>query len=231
MGVLVISGPKARQLMQKVSKTDFSNDKFKWLSAQNINIGLAPCNAMRVNFVGELGWELHHPIEYQNHIFDKLIEAGKEFNLKPYGIRAMNSLRVEKSYKLVGTELSIEYAPYESGLDRFIHPNKGDFIGRAALDKWRAKGFSNKLVTMEIHGVTDSDVLGNNPIYNNGSVVGRATGGDFGFRLNKSLALGMVKPELAKTGQKLEIDILGKMHKVSVIEDSPYDSENKLLRA
>jgi len=217
--------------MQKVSKTDFSNEKFKWLSAQNINIGLAPCNAMRVNFVGELGWELHHPIEYQNHIFDKLMEAGKEFNLKPYGIRAMNSLRVEKSYKLVGTELSIEYAPYESGLDRFIHPNKGDFIGRAALDKWRAKGFSNKLVTMEIHGVSDADVLGNNPIYENGSVIGRATGGDYGFRLKKSIALGMVKPEYAKVGQKLKIDILGKMHEVSIIEDSPYDTENKLLRA
>jgi len=217
--------------MQKISKTDFSNDKFKWLSAQNINIGLAPSNAMRVNFVGELGWELHHPIEYQNHIFDKLMEAGKDLNLKPYGIRAMNSLRVEKSYKLVGTELSIEYSPYESGLDRFIHPNKGDFIGLAALNQWREKGFSNKLVTMEVHGVTNADVLGNNPIYNNSTVVGRATGGDFGFRLNKSLALGMVKPDLAKVGQKLEIDILGKMHQVSIIEDSPYDPENKLLRA
>ena len=159
------------------------------------------------------------------------MEAGKELNLKPYGIRAMNSLRVEKSYKLVGTELSIEYSPYESGLDRFIHPNKGDFIGLAALNQWREKGFSNKLVTMEVHEVTDADVLGNNPIYNNGSVVGRATGGDFGFRLNKSIALGMVKPNLAKVGQKLEIDILGKMHKVSIIEDSPYDPENKLLRA
>ena len=84
---------------------------------------------------------------------------------------------------------------------------------------------------MEIHDASDSDVLGNNPIYSNGKVVGRATGGDFGFRLNKSLALGMVKPELVKVGQKLEIDILGKMHKVSVLEDSPYDSENKLLRA
>ena len=122
----------------------------------------------------------------------------------------MNSLRVEKSYKLVGTELSIEYSPYESGLDRFIHPNKGDFIGLVALNQWREKGFSNKLVTMEVHGVSDADVLGNNPIYNKGSVVGRATGGDFGFRLNKSLALGMVKPDLAKVGQKLEIDILGK---------------------
>ena len=143
----------------------------------------------------------------------------------------MNSLRVEKSYKLVGTELSIEYSPYESGLDRFVHPNKGDFIGRAALDKWRAKGFSNKLVTMEIHGVTDADVLGNNPIYDNGSVVGRATSGDFGFRVNKSIALGMVKPASAKVGQKLKIDILGKMHEASIVEESPYDAENKLIRA
>ena len=228
--MLVVSGPKARELMQRVSKADFSSEKFKWLSAQNIDIGLAPCNSMRVNFVGELGWELHHPIEYQNHIFDKLMEVGKNLNLKPYGIRAMNSLRVEKSYKLVGTELSIEYSPYESGLDRFVHPNKGDFIGLEALNRWREKGFSNKLVTMEIHGTTDADVLGNNPIYSNGKVVGRATGGDFGFRLNKSLALGMVKPELAEVGQDLEIDILGKIHKASILEESPYDPENKLLR-
>jgi len=231
VGVLVIAGPKSRELMQRVSNDNFSNDNFKWLSAKNIDVGNAPVNAMRVNFVGELGWELHHPIEYQNHIFDKLMEAGKDLGLKPFGIRAMNSLRVEKSYKLVGTELSIEYSPYESGLDRFIHPNKGSFIGLEALNKWRQKGFNNKLVTMEIHNVTDADVLGNNPIYENGTVVGRATGGDYGFRLGKSIALGMVKPDLAKVGQKLKIDILGKMHEATILEESPYDSENKLLRA
>ena len=230
-GVLVVAGPKSRELMQRVSKDDFSNENFKWLSAKNVDVGYAPVNAMRVNFVGELGWELHHPIEYQNHIFDKLMEAGKDLGLKPFGIRAMNSLRVEKSYKLVGTELSIEYAPYESGLDRFIHPNKGSFIGLDALNKWREKGFNNKLVTLEVHNVTDADVLGNNPIYENGSVVGRATGGDYGFRLGKSIALGMVKPTLANVGQKLKIDILGKMHEATILEDSPYDSENKLLRA
>ena len=231
VGVLVVAGPKSRELMQRVSKDNFSSDHFKWLSAKNIDIGNAPVNAMRVNFVGELGWELHHPIEYQNHIFDKLMGAGKDLGLKPFGIRAMNSLRVEKSYKLVGTELSIEYSPYESGLDRFIHPNKGSFIGLEALNKWRQKGFNNKLVTMEIHNVTDADVLGNNPIYENGTVVGRATGGDYGFRLGKSIALGMVKPDLAKVGQKLKIDILGKMHEATILEESPYDSENKLLRA
>ena len=127
--------------------------------------------------------------------------------------------------------MSIEYSPYESGLDRFIHPNKGKFICLEELNKWREKGFQNKLVTLEVSNVTDADVLGNNPIYSNGSVAGRATGGDFGFRLNKSIALGMVKPDLAKVGQKLEIDILGKIHKASILEESPYDPENKLLRS
>ncbi len=231
MGVLVVSGPKARELMTRVSRDDFSKENFKWLSAKNVIVGNAPVNAMRVNFVGELGWELHHPIEYQNHIFDKLMEAGKDLGIKPYGIRAMNSLRLEKSYKLVGTELSIEYSPYESGLDRFIHPNKGNFIGLDALNQWREKGFSNKLVTMEIHNVEDADVLGNNPIYENGKVVGRATGGDFGFRLGKSIALGMIKPDIATTGQKLKIDILGKMYDCTILEESPYDPENNLLRS
>ena len=231
MGVLVVSGPKARELMTRVSSDDFSSENFKWLSAKNVNVGNAPVNAMRVNFVGELGWELHHPIEYQNHIFDKLMEAGKDLGLKPYGIRAMNSLRLEKSYKLVGTELSIEYSPYESGLDRFIHPNKGNFIGLDALNKWREKGFSNQLVTLEVHNIEDADVLGNNPIYDNGKVIGRATGGDFGFRLGKSIALGMVKPEIATPGQKLKIDILGKMYDCTILEESPYDPENNLLRA
>merc|ERR1711991_870763 len=230
-GVLVVAGPKARELMKKVSTDDFSNENFKWLTAKNVNVGFAPVNAMRVNFVGELGWELHHPIEYQNHIFDKLMEAGKDLRIKPFGIRAMNSLRIEKSYKLVGTELSIEYSPYESGLDRFVHPNKGNFIGLEALNKWRQKGFDNKLVTLEVHNPKDADVLGNNPIYENGSVIGRATGGDFGFRIGKSLALAMVKPDLANVGEKLKVDILGKMYEATILEESPYDAENKLLRA
>ena len=168
---------------------------------------------MRVNFVGELGWELHHPIEYQNHIFDKLIEAGKDFGLKPFGIRAMESLRVEKTYKLVGTEMSIEYAAFESGLDRFVHLNKGNFIGRDALVEWQQRGFKNKMITLEVHDVEDADALGNNPIYSDGKVIGRATGGNYGFRVKKSLAIGMVDPKYAKFGQSLEMDILDKKHK------------------
>ena len=231
MGVLVIAGPKSRQLLQKVSSDEFSNEAFPWLSGRMIKVGLAETLALRVNFVGELGWELHMPLEMQNHIFDTLMDAGEEYGIKPFGIRAMDSLRIEKSYRLVGTELSIEYAAYESGLDRFIHPNKGEFIGRDALVQWREKGFDNKFVTLEVHDVTDADALGNNPIYANGKVIGRATGGNYGFRVQKSIALAMVRPEFSEIGTKLEMDILGTMHNVSVIEESPYDPENAKLRS
>ena len=231
IGVLVVAGPKARDLMKKVSKTDFSNSNFPWLSSKKIEVGLAPTIAMRMNFVGELGWELHHPIEYQNHIFDVLMKAGEEFGLKPFGIRAMDSLRIEKTYKLVGTEMSIEYSPLESGLDRFVHLNKGNFIGRDELVAWQQKGFKNKLVTLEVKDIEDADALGNNPIYKDEKVVGRATGGNYGFRVQKSLAIAMVEPKYAKVGTELNMDILGKIHPVKVIEDSPYDPNNDLIRA
>ena len=231
IGVLVVAGPKSRELLQRVSEDDFTNEGFPWLSGKKVKIGAAETLAIRVNFVGELGWEIHSPIEVQNHIFDTLMDAGKDLGLKPFGIRAMDSLRIEKSYKLIGTELSIEYAGYESGIDRFIHPNKGQFIGRDALVQWREKGFENSFVTLEVHGVKDADVLGNNPIYANGKVIGRATGGNFGFRVNKSLALAMVNPAHSEVGTKLKIDILGDMFDVTVIPESPYDPDNQKLRS
>jgi len=231
LGVLVVAGPKARELMQRVSTADFSNQAFPWLSSQQINVGLAPTLAARVNYVGELGWELHHPIEYQNHIFDALMAAGEDLGLKPLGIRAMDMLRIEKSYRMVGTEMSIEYAAFESGLDRFVHPNKGDFIGRDALVAWQQRGFANAFVTLEAHDVSDADVLGNNPIYRDGAVVGRATSGNYGPRLDKSIALAMVGPEHSDVGTALEIDILGTMHNCTVVEESPYDPNNERLRA
>ena len=231
IGVLVLAGPKSRDLLNKISNADLSNTAFPWLSAQKIDVGLAPSIAMRMNFVGELGWELHHPIEYQNHIFDKIMEAGNEFGIKPFGIRAMDSLRMEKTYKLVGTEMSIEYAAFETGLDRFVHLNKGNFIGRESLVKWQQDGFKNKMVTLEVFDVDDADALGNNAVYNDSTVVGRATGGNYGFRVKKSLAIAMVKPEFSKIGTELQMDILDKKHKVVVIEDSPYDPLNEKIRA
>ena len=229
-GVLVLAGPKARALLERVTDADLSNEAFRWLTAQDIVVGMAPVNAMRVNFVGELGWELHHPIEYQNHIFDALFAAGEDLGLRPFGMRAMDSMRLEKSYRMVGTELSIEYSAYESAMDRFVKPDKGDFLGRDALLASREAGMSNRLVTLEVHDVDDADALGNNALLKDGELVGRATGGGFGFRIGKSLALGMVKPALAEPCSQLEIEILGKSHAATVIPDSPFDPINERLR-
>ena len=230
MGVLVLAGPKSRELMSRVCRSDLSNAAFPWLTSQDIVVGAAPVTAMRVNYVGELGWELHHPIEYQNHLFDALFAAGADLGLKPFGIRAMDSMRYEKSYRMVGTELSIEYSAFESAMDRFVKADKGDFLGRDALLAWHAAGEKNQLVTLEVHDVDDADALGNNALSIDGEVVGRATGGHYGFRVGKSLALGMLRPDLAATGTEVDIEILGKSYCATVIPDSPFDPGNERLR-
>ncbi len=233
LGVLVIAGPNSRKLLQKLTTTDLSNEAFPWLSGKQISVGHVSSHVVRVNFVGELGYEFHHPIEHQVALFDLLMDAGKEFGIRPYGIKAMSSLSIEKSYRLVPRELSIEYSAYESGLDRFVHPNKGQFIGRDALVAGREKGLDWNFVTMEVHGIKDnqSDVRGSEPVYANGKLIGRATNGGFGFRVNKSLALAMVKPEQAALGTELEVKILGSMFKTTVVAESPYDPDNLKLRA
>jgi dimethylglycine dehydrogenase len=230
-GVLVLAGPRSREVLQRLTDTDLSTANFPWLSGRFINVGIAQAHALRVNFVGELGWELHHPIEMQNTIFDLVMEAGRAFDLRPFGIKAMTSLAIEKSYRLIPRELSIEYSAYESGLDRFVHPNKGQFLGRDALVKRHAEGDKWKYVTMEVEGVTDADARGSEPIYRNGALIGRATSGGFGWRVGKSLALAMVRPEHGALGTELEIKILGRRHKATVIPESPFDPDNERLRA
>ena len=230
-GVLVLAGPKSRELLQKLTVTDLSNDNFKWLSGQEINVGAATAHALRVNFVGELGWELHHPIETQNAIYDLLMEAGAEFGIKPFGIRAMSSMSIEKSYRLVPRELSTEYNAYESGLDRFVHPDKGAFIGRDAVIKAKEDGLKWNFVTLQIDDVDNYDPRGSEALYDvDGKLIGRATNGAYGWRIGKTIALGMVKPEYSEIGQKLQIKMLGKMYPATVVPESPFDPENERLR-
>jgi dimethylglycine dehydrogenase len=229
-GVMIVAGPRSRELLQGLTDADLSNAAFPWLTGKPISVGHVGVDALRVNFVGELGWELHHPLETQNALFDLIMKEGQRFGIKPFGIRAMMSMALEKSYRLVGRELSIEYAAFESGLDRFVHPNKGQFLGRDALVAWREKGFANRFVTMEVHGVTDCDARGSEPIYRGDEVVGRVTSGGYGWRLGKSLALGMVKPKLGDLGTELEIAILGERRKVTIVEESPFDQQNERLR-
>jgi dimethylglycine dehydrogenase len=230
-GVLVLAGPRSRDVLQSLTDTDLSTANFPWLTGRFINVGIAQAHALRVNFVGELGWELHHPIEMQNVIFDQLMEAGRDAGIRPFGIRAMDTLRLEKSYRLIPRELSIEYSALESGLQRFVHLNKGQFIGRDGLVEWQQRGFANRFVTMEVHDIANADARGSEPIYRNGELVGRCTSGGYGWRLGKSLALGMVRPEFGDLGAELEVGILGKRHRASVIIESPFDPDNERLKA
>jgi dimethylglycine dehydrogenase len=230
-GVFAIAGPRARDLLQPLTDADLSTKAFPWLTGKFLSIGAAPVRALRVNFVGELGWELHHPIEMQNYLFDLLFEAGQSLDLKPFGMKAMDSLRLEKSYRLVGREMSTEYAALESGLDRFVRPDKGNFVGRDALLAWQRRGFANRFVTLEVHDITDADARGSEPIYHDNVLVGRTTSGGYGWRLGKSLALGLVRPDLAERNTQLEIKILGRIHKATVIEESPFDAGNTRLKS
>ena len=218
-------------MLQRITRSDLSNGAFKWLTSKWIDVGLAPSLCIRMNFVGELWFELHHPIEYQNHIFDAVMAAGSDLGIKPFGIRAMEAMRIEKSYRMVGQEMSIEYAALESGLQRFVHLNKGEFKGREGLTRWQERGFANTFVNMEVHCVTDAYALGSNPIRKDGKVIGRATSGGYGFRIGKSLAMAMVAPEFSELGTDLEIQILGYWYKATVIDESPFDPDNERLRA
>lgn len=229
-GVLVVAGPNSRSLLQRLTDRDLSNEVFPWLSGQPINIGTAGAHAIRVNFVGELGWELHHPIETQNYIFDRLFDMGEEFDLKPFGIRAMDSLRLEKSYRLIPRELSVEYAALESGLERFVSWDKDNFVGKSGLDAWRNRGFRWQFVTLEVSGINDVDTRGSEPIYDGSELIGRCTSGGYGWRVGKSLALGMVHPDRASLGSQWEVEILGKRFSATVIPESPFDPQHQRLR-
>src|SRR6202045_3693930 len=151
-GCFVIAGPRSRDLLSKLTDTPLDNTSFPWLTGQTIEVGLAvDVHALRVNFVGSLGWELHFPIEYAHHLFDAVFEAGKEYGIGMVGMRAMESLRMEKSYRMWGTDLTRDYPPFEAGLGRFVRMNKGPFIGREALERQLSKGAPHRFVTLEVH--------------------------------------------------------------------------------
>lgn len=232
-GVLVLAGPRSREVLQSLTDADLSNAAFPWLTGQCLSIGAANARVLRVNYVGELGYELHHPIEMQTTLFDRLMQAGQTAGIRPYGIKAMMALSVEKSYRLIGRELSIEYAALESGLERFVRLDKGDFVGRDALAAWQLRGFDWRFVTLEVDGIGDgdSDVRGSEPIHLAGKMVGRCTNGGFGWRIGKSVALAMVCPDVGEPGQALDITILGKRHRAVVVPESPFDPTNQRLRS
>ena len=230
-GVFAIAGPKSRDFIKSVindsdTNTVLSNKRFPWLSYRNIEIGMCPVKAIRVAYTGELGWELHHSIEMQNYLFDKLLEAGKQFNLKLVGARAQNWLRQEKSYRAFGTELGRDATPLESGLNRFIDMTK-NFLGK---DKLKTTPIRSKCVTILLNGPSDADPWGREAIYLNKKKIGRLTSGGYSVNFQCSIAMGYVSPEHANIGQKIQVRMFDKLWDAKIVEDSPYDPKNEKIR-
>jgi len=231
-GVFAIAGPKSRDVLKKVisdadPSTALSNKRFPWLSARQIELGMCPVNAIRVAYTGELGWELHHPIEMQNYLWDLLTEAGAEFDMKLVGARAQNWLRQEKSYRAFGTELGRDATPAEADLPRFIDLSK-DFHGKAEME---ALGVRVKCCTLLIDGPEDADPWGREVLYTpEGERIGRLTSGGYSVAFEKSIGMGYVKPELAVEGTKLKVKMLDKLWDATVTCDSPYDPKNETIR-
>ena len=230
-GVFVLAGPEARGVLRRLADADVSNEAFPWLTAQEIPVGFCPdVRALRVNFVGSLGWELHHPIEYHNHLFDALMEAGEAHGLRLAGMRALDSMRLEKSYRLWGTDLNQENTLFEAGLERFVRLNKPAFTGREALIAQQRSGVPNAFRTIEIDA-DDADPFGNEPIFMDGEVVGRGTAGGYGHYVGKSLLLGYVRSDAADVGRECQVRVLDRLRPARIVPDSPYDPENTALRA
>jgi dimethylglycine dehydrogenase len=228
---LVVTGPRARDLLAKLTDADLTNASFPWLSAQEIEIAGVPCRALRVSYVGELGWELHHPMARMSELYDAVCEAGAEFGIADFGVYAVNSLRMEKCYRGIGAEMTNEISPVEADLGRFVSMKKGDFVGRAAIERIRSEGVTQQLVYLEVDAV-DADCMGGEPIYADGRIVGVTTSGGYGHRTGKSLAFAYVAPEFTSIGTKIEVGILESRRPAMVIESEPvYDRENERLKA
>jgi dimethylglycine dehydrogenase len=229
-GVRAVIGPRSRDLLSKLTETDLSNEAFPYLAANHIHLGVVPTLALRINFAGELGWELHHKMVHQRTIYKNLLEAGKEFGLMNCGMRALlNSMRLEKGY-LMASDICGEETPLQAGLDMFVRFDKGDFVGREALLKQKAAGIPTKMVCLVVDA-GDADAYGDECIWHDGDVVGRVTSGGWGHRVEKSIALGYVRADLAETGTRLEVEIMDERRQAKVARAPVYDPENGKLRS
>ena len=230
-GVFALAGPKSRDILKEIVKdadpaTALSNKRFPWLSARRIELGMCPVNAIRVAYTGELGWELHHPVEMGRYLWDLLVEAGAKHGMKLVGARAQNWLRQEKSYRAFGTELGRDATPLEAGLPRFVDMSK-DFRGKDAMER---TGIRAMCVTLLIDGPSDTDPWGKEALLLNGEKIGRLTSGGWSVAFGKQIGMGYVRPDLAAVGTKLKVRMLRQEWDAVVVEDSPFDPSNARIR-
>lgn len=223
-------GPKARDVLQAVTEDDVSGAGLPYYSAKEITVGYVPALAFRVSYVGELGFEIYAPAECGLELWDRLWQAGQDHLMIAAGIGALDSLRLEKGYRLWGADIDSESNPFETGLDWAVRLNKSEFIGRAAAERIRAQGVKRRLCCMTLDR-PDVALMGKEPIFAGGTPVGYVTSTNYGYSIGKQIAYGYLPGDHAKEGAKVEIEYFGERHSAIVASEPLFDPRGRRLRS
>ncbi len=223
-------GPNARKILEKVTPNDVSNEAFPYFTAQWIDIAGAFVLALRVSYAGELGWELHIPMDQSLPVWDAVWEAGREFDMIPAGMGAFDSLRLEKGYRLWGGDVYTEYDPYQSGLGWTVRLKKDDFIGKNACVELKEKPLKKKLCCLTLDD-PEATLFGYEPIMNNGDCVGHITTANYGYSVGKYIAYGYLPKDYTQPGTELDVIYLTGRYKAVVTDEPLYDKEMARLKA
>jgi dimethylglycine dehydrogenase len=226
---LSVAGPRARALLQSLVHEDLSSAAFPFLSFRPLDVGMIPALVGRISFTGDLGYEIWVTSEYQRALYELLIAAGREHGLKLFGGRALNAMRLEKSFGTWAREYRPIYGPYEAGLGRFVDLRKDSFVGRAAALEEKESGGKLRLLTFTVDA-RDADACGDEPIWHGGRVVGWVTSGGYGHSVQRSLALGYVPREYAGECSGFEIEILGERRQATPQPAPAFDPDGSRMR-
>jgi dimethylglycine dehydrogenase len=227
---LSIAGPNSRALLQSLVRDDLATAAFPFMSFRRMEIGMVPGYVGRVSFTGQLGYEIWVTSDYQRALYDQLVDAGREHGLRLFGGRALNCMRIEKSFGSWARDFRPIYGPFEAGLGRFVNFTKGEFIGRAAAAEEKASGGALRLLGFKV-AAKDADAIGDEPIWHDGKPVGWVTSGCFGHRVGASLALGYVPAALAAADRGFEIEIIGERCEAVRLSGAAFDPGGGLMRA
>ncbi|MEL7300740.1 MAG: FAD-dependent oxidoreductase [Pseudomonadota bacterium] len=228
--ILLLAGPKARDVLSAAARGDWSAAAFPWLSARECFVGTAPATVLSVSYSGELAYEIHVPSAQLHAAYLTLRAAGQAHGLSLFGSRAIESMRMEKGYLHWKADILTEFDPFETGLVRFVQMQKPAFVGRAALDKRHNLGPRKRLVTLALDA-QDRAAHAGASIMDGGTVAGTVTSGAWGHRTGLNLAYAFVEPELARQGAELALDLLGDLVPAKVIPAGPFDPEMRRVRA
>ncbi len=227
-GILAVTGPRARDVLSQLTDADLTNDSFRWLTAQEIEVAGVPCKALRVSYVGELGWELHHPLDQMPRLYEAIIAAGEPHGIVHFGARAMNVMRIEKAYKAMGSELTTEITPVEADILRFVNLDK-DFQGKQATVDRQGQELSMVCVYAEVDA-TDTDVAGNEPTLDGDRIMGITTSGAYGHTVDKSLLFAYVEPAFSAPGATFGVRLMGEVRTATVLAEPAWDPASDRLR-